>query len=217
MTKLTTEITIEELQYRINAQENDLTQMWTADYFLSVQKELLALKQAAKNPAAWVATDSEDFPEYNSHNEFSADCGAGTPLYSAPVLPKQPIVLYMGRELISKEGLELIRDGVSEATKLEGACMASTILGGNHHAQPVSEPKAEGDVLSRLKAEHVELEDRYIKLANFIQVNPEFKKLAPRMQRLLENQTAAMVDYASILECRIDLIEDAAASAQEQK
>jgi hypothetical protein len=80
----------------------------------------------------------------------------------------------MGRELISKEGLELIRDGVSEATKLEGACMASTILGGNHHAQPVSEPKAEGDVLSRLKAEHVELEDRYIKLANFIQVNPEF-------------------------------------------
>lgn len=90
MTKLTTEITIEELQYRIHAQENDLTQMWTADYFLSVQKELLALKQAAKNPAAWVATDSEDFPEYNSHNEFSADCGAGTPLYSAPVLPKQP-------------------------------------------------------------------------------------------------------------------------------
>ena len=90
MTKLTTEITIEELQYRIHAHENDLTQMWTADYFLSVQKELLALKQAAKNPVAWVATDSEGFPEYNGHNEFSADCGAGTPLYAAPVLPKQP-------------------------------------------------------------------------------------------------------------------------------
>ena len=54
-----------------------------------------------------------------------------------PLLPKQPVVLYMGRELISKEGLELIRDGISEATKLESACMASTILGGNYHAQPV--------------------------------------------------------------------------------
>ncbi|MCE9886219.1 crAss001_48 related protein [Obesumbacterium proteus] len=83
-------------------------------------------------------------------------------------------------------------------------------------AQPVSEPKAEGDFLSRLKAEHVELEDRCIKLSNFIQVNPAFKNLAPRMQRLLESQIAAMVEYDSILECRIDLIEDAA-PAQEQK
>lgn len=90
MAKLTTEITIEELQYRIHAHENDLTQMWTADYFLNVQKELLALKQAAKNPVAWVATDSEGFPEYNGHNEFSAGCGVGTPLYAVPVLPKQP-------------------------------------------------------------------------------------------------------------------------------
>ncbi|TBL90033.1 hypothetical protein [Hafnia alvei] len=53
-------------------------------------RQILAYEQAAKNPVAWVATDSEDFPEYNSHNEFSADCGAGTPLYAAPVLPKQP-------------------------------------------------------------------------------------------------------------------------------
>ncbi|MEG1466307.1 MAG: hypothetical protein RSA68_01930 [Hafnia sp.] len=53
------------------------------------------------------------------------------------LLPKQPVVLYMGSELISKEGLELIRDGISEATKLESACMANTILGGNYHAQPV--------------------------------------------------------------------------------
>lgn len=95
MTKLTTEITIEELQYRIHAHENDLTQMWTADYFLSVQKELLALKQAANNPVAWVATDSEGFPEYSGHNEFSSSCGAGTPLYAAPVLPKQPELIGM--------------------------------------------------------------------------------------------------------------------------
>lgn len=50
-------------------------------------RQLLACEQAAKNPAAWVATDSEGFPEYSGHNEFSSSCGAGTPLYSAPVLP----------------------------------------------------------------------------------------------------------------------------------
>lgn len=60
------------------------------DEFKAAKEQLLAYEQAAKNPVAWVATDSEDFPEYNSHNEFSADCGAGTPLYAAPVLPKQP-------------------------------------------------------------------------------------------------------------------------------
>ncbi|MCE9906680.1 hypothetical protein LZ653_04720, partial [Hafnia paralvei] len=84
-------------------------------------------------------------------------------------------------------------------------------------AQPVSEPKAEGDFLSRLKAEHAELEDRCIKLANFIEVNPAFKNLAPRMQRLLKIQAAVMVEYDSILECRIYLIEDAAAPAQESE
>lgn len=84
-------------------------------------------------------------------------------------------------------------------------------------AQPVSEPKEEGDFLSRLKAEHVELEDRCIKLANFIESNPAFKNLAPRMQRLLNSQANAMVEYDSILERRIYLIEDASAPAQESE
>ncbi|TBL49053.1 hypothetical protein EYY98_15125 [Obesumbacterium proteus] len=208
MSKLTTE----RLEKFVNDIKTDGMCDITDHQVALALRQLLAYEQAADRPVGEIFICSG-----NKTLRWLNDVPEGTVLYAAPVLPKQPIVLYMGRELISKEGLELIRDGVSEATKLEGACMASTILGGNHHAQPVSEPKAEGDVLSRLKAEHVELEDRYIKLANFIQVNPEFKKLAPRMQRLLENQTAAMVDYASILECRIDLIEDAAASAQEQK
>lgn len=80
--------------------------------------------------------------------------------------------------------------------------------------QPVSEHKAEGDFLSRLKAEHVELEDRCIKLSNFIQVNPAFKNLAPRMQRLLESQIVVMTEYVQILECRIEIIE---APAQESE
>lgn len=60
------------------------------DEFKIAKEKILAYEQAAKNPVAWVATDSEGFPEYNGHNEFSSSCGAGTPLYAAPVLPKQP-------------------------------------------------------------------------------------------------------------------------------
>jgi len=141
MSKLTTEITIKELQYRIHAHENDLTQMWTADYFLNVQKELLALKQAAKNPiGSFHISDGqvEATTDYCRDGEWPVQDGEVL-AYAAPVLPKQPepVVLYIGRELISKEGLELIRDGISEATQLESVCMASTILGGIYHAQPV--------------------------------------------------------------------------------
>nr|WP_279079308.1 hypothetical protein [Hafnia alvei] len=201
----------------------------------------------------WSCKKTITLTQHAEADGFCPLCDAEIELEPAqPVIPEQPepVVLYMGRELISKEGLELIRDGISEATKLESACLANTILGGSYrvqpvmprelrsfvtdadiaalhrfaeccddpesgghdlekeqvqllekigalqrsgrisyitdfgdylisanapiNAQPVSEPKAEGDVLSRLKAEHVELEDRYIKLANFIQVNPEF-------------------------------------------
>lgn len=110
MTKLTTEITIEELQYRIHAHENDLTQMWTADYFLSVQKELLAMKQAAKNPVAWIV-------HMRTGDQFTTDgdfVGLGeathgihsTPLYAAPVLPKQP-----------EPTISFYRDGIIAAAK----------------------------------------------------------------------------------------------------
>jgi hypothetical protein len=99
MTKLTTEITIEELQYRIHAHENDLTQMWTADYFLNVQKELLALKQAAKNPVAWTDSDElKDAKNGGSAYLFSLDGGANKfadprrkiMLYTAPAA--QPVI-----------------------------------------------------------------------------------------------------------------------------
>ncbi|WP_227743510.1 hypothetical protein [Hafnia paralvei] len=108
------------------------------DEFKAAKEQLLAYEQAAEKPYGYL--EPCDFPRTTATVYPEKDKYAFMPLYAAPVLPKQPIVLYMGRELISKEGLELIRDGVSEATKLEGACMASTILGGNHHAQPVSEP-----------------------------------------------------------------------------
>lgn len=103
MTKLTTEITIEELQYRIHAHENDLTQMWTADYFLNVQKELLALKQAAKNSAdlkTLVISEIVDFyAGFESPGEPETIDEAQRQLIgriekvfglASPALPKQP-------------------------------------------------------------------------------------------------------------------------------
>lgn len=103
MSELTTEITIEELQYRIHAHENDLTQMWTADYFLNVQKELLASKQSAKNSAdlkTLVISEIVDFyAGFESPGEPETVDEAQSQLIeriekvfglAAPVLPKQP-------------------------------------------------------------------------------------------------------------------------------
>uniref|UniRef100_UPI00396AF37E DUF551 domain-containing protein n=1 Tax=Citrobacter braakii TaxID=57706 RepID=UPI00396AF37E len=48
------------------------------------------------------------------------------PLYAAP--PACIPVMYKGTKLLTKEGLELIRDGVAEATGLEAMCMAEALL-----------------------------------------------------------------------------------------
>ena len=37
-------------------------------------------------------------------------------------------VMYKGGELLKKDGLELIRDGMAEATELESMCMAKALL-----------------------------------------------------------------------------------------
>ena len=84
MTKLTTE-RLEEL-----ANATTPSVKYVGREIIAMARRLLAYEQAAKNPVAWVATDSEGFPEYSGHNEFSSSCGVGTPLYAAPVLPKQP-------------------------------------------------------------------------------------------------------------------------------
>ncbi|EKQ6526325.1 hypothetical protein P6O13_001727 [Klebsiella aerogenes] len=55
---------------------------------------------------------------------------------------QQPVahipVLYKGAELLSRSGLELIRDGVSFATDLESACMAEALLAAAQPAPVVS-------------------------------------------------------------------------------
>lgn len=64
-----------------------------------------------------------------------------TPLYSAP--PVQSVqaipVMYKGMEMLKKDGLELIRDGLAEATELESMCMAGALLSATP-AQPVAVP-----------------------------------------------------------------------------
>lgn len=98
MTKLTTERLEEIAKLEITEFSDgmdiakDAYQSVGSSEIVLMARQLLAYEQAAKNPVAWVATDSEGFPEYNGHNEFSSSCGAGTPLYAAPVLPKQPDV-----------------------------------------------------------------------------------------------------------------------------
>lgn len=95
MTKLTTEL----LEKFVSDIKTDWMCDITDSQVESALIRLLAYEQAAKNPVAWVATDSEGFPEYSGHNEFSSSCCAGTPLYAAPVLPKQPELLSIGELL----------------------------------------------------------------------------------------------------------------------
>lgn len=124
MTKLTTE--------RLEQYAHDKHMCNINDEIREMAQKLLAYEQAADRPVGKIFRCSG-----NKTLRWWNDVPEGTVLYAAPVLPKQPVVLYIGRELISKEGLELIRDGISEATNLESACMANTILGGSYHVQPV--------------------------------------------------------------------------------
>lgn len=142
-----TKLTKEQVKFFIETMTDDMhntTQHKIAETLLSkfdecesLQAKLLAYEQAAEKPYGYL--EPCDFPRTTATVYPEKDKYAFMPLYAAPVLPKQPepVVLYMGRELISKEGLELIRDGVSEATQPESMCMASAILGGGYPAQPV--------------------------------------------------------------------------------
>lgn len=64
------------------------------------------------------------------------------PLYRHAQQPVAHIpVLYKGAELLSRSGLELIRDGASFATDLESACMAEALLAAAQPAPVVPEER----------------------------------------------------------------------------
>lgn len=58
-------------------------------------------------------------------------------LEAEPLVP----VMYKGMKLLTKEGLELIRDGIAEATGLEAMCMADALLSGVSVPSVPSVPK----------------------------------------------------------------------------
>lgn len=163
MTKLTTEITIEELQYRINAHENDLTQMWTADYLLNVQKELLALKQAAKNPIGSFHISGgqvEATTDYCRDGEWPVQDGEVL-VYAAPVLPKQPELVVLTDEQIdavldSKANMAYIISDKRERLRMFAREIIRTAMISTAPAQPVIPEQAKREQVRR---EHAEWSD----------------------------------------------------------
>ncbi|SVP85976.1 Eaa1 [Klebsiella pneumoniae] len=105
----------------------------------------MALAAMDSEPVAW-RWRSE--PDKRWHLASRGDlAGEVEPLYRHALQPVAHIpVLYKGAELLSRSGLELIRDGASFATDLESACMAEALLS---VAQPA--PVVPDDVLDALQ------------------------------------------------------------------
>ncbi|HCU16546.1 MAG: hypothetical protein E6995_13100 [Enterobacteriaceae bacterium] len=117
MTKLTTE----RLERKIkNCIEIEDVQVMLP---LSAAEELLAFREAAKNPVAWVVGD-EEIADFKNGREVCVmrDCDDEQldylPLYAAPVLPKQPDVriaeLEEKLEVADKLQDSAFRDGLKQ-------------------------------------------------------------------------------------------------------
>lgn len=113
----------------------------------AMARELLALRKEreAAVPVAWIV-HSRTGDQLTQDGDYVANAEGmanihSTPLYSAP--PVQSVqaipVMYKGMEMLKKDGLELIRDGLAEATELESMCMAGALLSATP-AQPVAVP-----------------------------------------------------------------------------
>lgn len=78
---------------------------------------------------------------------------------------QQPVghipVLYKGAELLSRSGLELIRDGVSFATDLESACMAEALLASAQPAPVVPEEVTSEDCPALVKYDVTEVDEAW--------------------------------------------------------
>lgn len=116
--------------------------------------EIQERRKADRGPVAEVVSIYGD-PEAFGEREIRPLVGIqqmpyGTKLYRHAQPPVAHIpVLYKGAELLSRSGLELIRDGASFATDLESACMAEALLAAAQPAQPA--PVVPDDVLDALQ------------------------------------------------------------------
>lgn len=68
--------------------------------------------------------------------------------------------------------------------------------------------KTNEQVIEELKAEHEEMHDRFMKLAEFI-ISPDYHKLVKRQQQLISEQRSVMQEYSEILYERIIDLEEA--------
>ncbi|EOE1238135.1 hypothetical protein AAHW03_19540 [Klebsiella pneumoniae] len=92
----------------------------------------MALAAMDSEPVAWTWHYREQWHVTNDEErarDLAWDGVKVEPLYRHAQQPVAHIpVLYKGAELLSRSGLELIRDGASFATDLESACMAEALL-----------------------------------------------------------------------------------------
>ncbi|HBR2034544.1 TPA: hypothetical protein L9M66_001316 [Klebsiella quasipneumoniae subsp. quasipneumoniae] len=92
----------------------------------------MALAAMDSEPVAWRwrwSDDAEGYWRYTEEQHETRGSVTAQPLYRHAQPPVAHIpVLYKGAELLSRSGLELIRDGASFATDLESACMAEALL-----------------------------------------------------------------------------------------
>lgn len=100
MTKFTTE-RLETIATWRETYGNGANVMIPAEEAELMARQLLAYEQAAKNPVAYMHHSGQVVTRDECHDEkvFEICCKVETPLYAAPVLPKQPELLSIGELL----------------------------------------------------------------------------------------------------------------------
>lgn len=124
--------TDKEIQMLIDSHENGTAMFMRIDAYYFMAKELQERRKADGEPVAWTWQHLKQWHVTNDEErvrDLAWDGVKVEPLYRHAQQPVAHIpVLYKGAELLSRSGLELIRDGASFATDLESACMAEALL-----------------------------------------------------------------------------------------
>lgn len=198
MTKST--ITREQLLEII---ETDHVQCGEASYLAR-----MALAAMDGEPVAWTWHYREQWHVTNDERraEFVAKDGdvAVLPLYLHAQPPVAHIpVLYKGAELLSRSGLELIRDGASFATDLESACMAEALLAAAQPAPAVPDGLIKAvEFYEQVKRENPPVEtgawkdavDWVLKEASRVAMVQELKKSAGAEATCRSNENAQVLN-----------------------
>ena len=110
---------------------------------LEIELAHIALASLTAEPVAYIFKHPAGKLFWALTDESNKDQADVMPVYAAPQPAPVVPVMYKGIELLTKDGLELIRDGVAEATGLEAMCMAEALL--SVQTDLVVPPKIEPD------------------------------------------------------------------------